>query len=145
MPLYDTFLIDLHTTLGDYLSPPLGSLTLQDLGLTAASALQTHYVYTITCLDTGRVYVGTRVDCSRRLRRHQSRPPSRMRIDCKLFQPWDEHFHFSAIHCCRSALLAHRCKRHLISMKRTTASHGYNSIAGTPYRCKKYKKYWYLR
>jgi hypothetical protein len=92
-------------------------------------------VYLLTCVDTGRVYVGCTKNLARRYRQHARSPPPRMREDAAALTPWEEHFVMTVLESGLStAVLAKRREAWHIASRRARGAGGYNEAPGSTTR-----------
>ena len=87
-------------------------------------------MYSVTCVPTGRVYVGSSTQPARRFTQHLASPPPRMRADVQRHQPAREHFKLELLQECSSVRAAERCEMAEIHRLNTTGPGGYNVLAG---------------
>ena len=89
-------------------------------------------MYTITCQDTARVYVGVSVDPARRYKQHKHKAPRRMRADAAVYKPFERHFVLSLHGSYPFKCLAHRAERQLIAALGAMGPAGYTTLPSTP-------------
>eukprot|EP00798_Chlamydomonas_sp_ICE-L_P017013 gene17013-23298_t len=98
------------------------------------NGIKSYRVYTITCTQNNRIYVGiTSQAPAIRFAQHRRNPPHRMKQDATSYTPFDEHFiqKIVAVFLCK-ARAVHK-ERTLIDDLQTTGPKGYNVCSGNPY------------
>jgi len=105
-----------------------------------AATTVTYTVYQLTCVDTGRVYVGFTKDPSRRYLQHKASPPPRMRVDASRYTPWEEHFVMAVLESGIRTRVKAKQREALYIERMGTCSrvNGYNEAPGSTTRA-----FWY--
>ena len=67
-----------------------------------------------------------------RLREHVWSPPLKMRVDAKLYVPFEEHFHMDVEYKTTQKYLADRMEKKLIKKYQSEPLKSYNIIKGRP-------------
>lgn len=101
---------------------------------TAQQQQQQHTVYSITCILTGRTYVGISVDPVKRYQQHAHQPPQHMRQDVQQHTPLVQHFELNLLHTYASRTAAEVEEQRLIAAGTLTGPAGYNKLPAAPHR-----------
>jgi len=89
------------------------------------------HVYTITCKESGRIYVSQSANPQKRFKHHALKPPKKMFIDVNNYKPFVDCFELNVVFSSYRKYLCDRKKRRLISdLKTTQISCGYNILKG---------------
>ena len=96
-------------------------------------------VYCITCLPTGRRYVGYTEDLQKRIAKHQAQPMPRMVAAVQTYQPWHAHFSVDILQQVHSEAVAQYTEATYIQNWKLTGPQGYNTVAGSMAYCNRLK------
>lgn len=98
-----------------------------------------HTIYALTCIPTGRVYIGrTKVPLARRVAQHKNTPNKKMRDDVRRYQPFEDHFRIEVLQVVRTEIEAVRAEAHHIETRQARGPNGYNTLPGTPSHSRMY-------
>ena len=82
--------------------------------------------------DNGRVHVGQTTSPQRSLRQHARSPPLKMRVDVKLYVPFEEHFHMDVEYRTTQKYLANMIEKKLVKKYQSEPLKNYNVMRGRP-------------
>ena len=99
-------------------------------------------VYSVTCKDTQRVYIGLSKNAARRFTQHASKPPRRMRLDVLRYVPFRRHFALHILYQTPEKVGAKRQETHLIQLYRSQGAGGYNTLPSQPATS---RQFWAIR
>ena len=96
-------------------------------------------MYCITCIPTGKRYVGSTKDPLQRCKQHASKPPERMRHDVHLYQPFTDFFSVTVLAHLHDKRDAERLKKlHISAYDTKNPAVGYNVLTGRPTQDRQY-------
>jgi hypothetical protein len=92
-----------------------------------------HHVYTITCKQNEKMYIGQSLNPTTRFKQHALNPPTKMIVDVHSYRPLEECFELKIDFSSYKKYLCDCKERKLISDLQTTQNrHGYNMLKVTP-------------